>query len=134
MAGQEVKAIFSADTSGVTSGAKQAASAVKGYTDSIRKGMGDADKPTQTLGGSIKNIAVGVGAVAAVTAAIGVLKGSIGSAVGRFDTLNAYPKVMKQMGFSTKDTDNSIKILKKVLTDCQRHYKKLQKVPNRSLS
>lgn len=113
MAEQEVKAIFSADTSGVTSGAKQASSAVKGYTDSIRKGMGNADKPTKTLGGSIKNIAVGVGAVAAVTAAIGVLKGSIGSAVGRFDTLNAYPKVMKQMGFSTKDTDSSIKILKK---------------------
>lgn len=113
MAEQEVKAIFSADTSGVTSGAKQAASAVKGYTDSIRQGMGNADKPTKTLGGSIKNIAVGVGAVAAVTAAVGVLKGSIGSAVGRFDTLNAYPKVMKQMGFSTKDTDSSIKILKK---------------------
>jgi len=113
MAEQEVKAIFSADTSGVTSGAKQAASAVKGYTDSIRQGMGNADKPTQTLGGSIKNIAVGVGAVAAVTAAIGVLKGSIGSAVGRFDTLNAYPKVMKQMGFSTLDTNKSVGILKK---------------------
>ena len=113
MAEQEVKAIFSADTSGVTSGAKQAASAVKGYTDSIRQGMGNADKPTQTLGGSIKNIAVGVGAVAAVTAAIGVLKGSIGSAVGRFDTLNAYPKVMKQMGFSTMDTNKSVGILKK---------------------
>lgn len=113
MADQEVKAIFSADTSGVTSGAKQAAAAVRGYTNSISRGMGDADKPTQTLGGSIKNIAVGVGAVAAVTAAVGVLKDSIGSAVGRFDTLNAYPKVMAQMGFSTKDTDNSIKILKK---------------------
>lgn len=113
MAEQEVKAIFSADTSGVTSGAKQAASAVKGYTDSIRKGMGNADKPTQTLGGSIKNIAVGVGAVAAVTAAVGVLKGSIGGAVERFDTLNAYPKVMKQMGFSTQDTNKSIGILKK---------------------
>lgn len=113
MAEQEVKAIFSADTSGITSGAKQAASSVKGCTDSISKGMGNADKPTKTLGASIKNIAVGVGAVAAVTAAIGVLKGSIGSAVGRFDTLNAYPKIMKQMGFSTKDTDSSIKILKK---------------------
>lgn len=113
MAEQEVKAIFSADTSGVTSGAKQAASAVKGYTDSIRQGMGNADKPTQTLGGSIKNIAVGVGAVSAVTAAIGVLKGSIGSAVGRFDTLNAYPKIMKQMGFSTQDTNKSVGILKK---------------------
>lgn len=113
MADQEVKAIFSADTSGVTSGAKQAASAVKGYTDSVSKGMGDADKPTQTLGGSIKNIAVGVGAVAAVTAAIGVLKGSVGSAVGRFDTLNAYPKVMAQMGYSTEDVTKSVGILKK---------------------
>lgn len=113
MAEQEVKAIFSADTSGVTSGAKQAASSVKGYTNSISKGMGNADKPTQTLGGSIKKIAVGVGAVAAVTAAVGVLKGSIGSAVGRFDTLNAYPKVMKQMGFSTQDTNKSVGILKK---------------------
>lgn len=113
MADQEVKAIFSADTSSITSGAKQAASAVKGYTDSVSKGMGDADKPTQTLGGSIKNIAVGVGAVAAVTAAIGVLKGSVGSAVGRFDTLNAYPKVMAQMGYSTEDVTKSVGILKK---------------------
>ncbi|WP_250787469.1 tape measure protein, partial [Periweissella ghanensis] len=76
----------------------------------------NADNAGQRFGGmtsSVMKIAAGVGAVTLVSKGIGVLKDSVGSAVARFDTLNAYPKVMKQMGYSTQDTNKSVGILKK---------------------
>lgn len=84
------------------------------------KTMGGASSATQGATGkfslmntAVGKIAVGVGAVALVSKGIGVLKDSVGSAVARFDTLNQYPKVMKQMGYSTQDTNKSVGILKK---------------------
>ena len=84
------------------------------------KTMGSASSATQGATGkfslmntAVGKIAVGVGAVALVSKGIGVLKDSVGSAVARFDTLNQYPKVMKQMGYSTQDTNKSVGILKK---------------------
>lgn len=43
----------------------------------------------------------------------GIISSSLGSAIGRFDVLQNYPKIMKQMGYSTDDTSKSIDILKK---------------------
>lgn len=76
-------------------------------------GIKEAETHTRGLGIGLKGLAVGAGAVALVSSAIGVLKDNIDSAVERFDTLNAYPKVMKQMGYSTQDTNKSVGILKK---------------------
>lgn len=63
--------------------------------------------------GMIKFGAVAGAATAVVSKALSVVSSSVGGAVARFDTLNTYPKVMKQMGFSTQDTNKSVGILKK---------------------
>jgi len=98
----EVAATFTANISGYKSAMNQMARSTTDATGSISK-----------MRSSAMSIAKGVGAVALVSKGIGVLRDSVGSAVARFDTLNAYPKVMKQMGYSTSDTNKSVGILKK---------------------
>ncbi|GAA3251663.1 Phage tail length tape-measure protein [Lactococcus lactis subsp. lactis] len=75
--------------------------------------MGTLDKNTQNTNTSILDIAKGVGVFKVVDSAIGVVKSSLDGAINRFDTLNAYPKVMAQMGYSTDDVSKSVTILKK---------------------
>ena len=45
--------------------------------------------------------------------AVNLVSNSLGAAIGRFDTLKSYPKVMDQMGFSTDDVAKSTELLKK---------------------
>ncbi|WP_349584694.1 tape measure protein [Leuconostoc citreum] len=52
-------------------------------------------------------------AMAGVVASVGLLSAAIPGAISRVDTLNNYPKIMKQMGYSTDETKKSIDILKK---------------------
>ncbi|MFC6808496.1 hypothetical protein ACFQEP_14665 [Lactococcus lactis subsp. hordniae] len=85
--------------------------------------MGTLDKNTQNTNTSILDIAKGVGVFKVVDSAIGVVKSSLDGAINRFDTLNAYPKVMAQMGYSTDDVSKSVTILKKVLMACLLHFK-----------
>ncbi len=75
--------------------------------------MGTLDKNTQNTNTSILDIAKGVGVFKVVDSAIGVVKSSLDGAINRFDTLNAYPKVMAQMGYSTDDVAKSTELLKK---------------------
>ena len=60
-----------------------------------------------------KSGVTGKAAIAGVVAGVGLLSAAIPSAISRVDTLNNYPKIMKQMGYSTDDTKKSIDILKK---------------------
>lgn len=115
-----MKAIIGADNSeykkvmkDTESTASKTSSGMNKSFDSTSDGIDGATKKSGILNSSIGKIAVGVGAVGLVTKGIDVLKNSVGGAVGRFDTLNAYPKVMKQMGFTTDDTNKSVGILKK---------------------
>lgn len=115
-----MKAIISADNSEfkkvIQDTENTASSASAGLNKSFNgtsEGIETATQKSGFLNSSIGKIAAGVGAVQLVTKGIDVLKSSVGSAVGRFDTLNAYPKVMKQMDFSTSDTTKSVSILKK---------------------
>ncbi|WP_270740671.1 phage tail protein [Lactococcus formosensis] len=88
----------------------------KNFTSTMNKAdssMGGLDKRSQNTNTSILDIAKGVGVFKVVDTAIGVVKSSLDGAINRFDTLNAYPKVMAQMGYSTDDVANSTKILKK---------------------
>ena len=98
----EVAATFTANISGYKSAMGKMAQSTTAATGKISK-----------MRSSAMSIAKGVGAVALVSKGIGVLRDSVGSAVARFDTLNAYPRVMKQMGYSTSDTNKSVGILKK---------------------
>ncbi|MCA2388860.1 tape measure protein [Lactococcus sp. NH2-7C] len=81
--------------------------------NSADSSMGGLDKRSQNTNTSILDIAKGVGVFKLVDSAIGVVKSSLDGAINRFDTLNAYPKVMAQMGYSTDDVAKSTKLLKK---------------------
>ncbi|WP_208422096.1 phage tail protein [Latilactobacillus fragifolii] len=115
-----MKAVVSADITNYLNGMDKVATTAAGVSGKVNGslgGMGNgakaATEKTGFLNTSIGKIAAGVGAVSLVSKGIGVLKDSIGGAIGRFDTLNQYPKVMAQMGFSTDDTTKSVGILKK---------------------
>ena len=59
----------------------------------------------------IGKIATSLGLVKVASGAFDVLKGGMDGAISRFDTMNRFPKIMEQMGFSTEDTDKSIRTL-----------------------
>ena len=88
----------------------------KNFTSTMKNAdssMENLDKSAQNTNTSILDIAKGAGVFKVVDTAIGVVKSSLDGAIGRFDTLNAYPKVMAQMGYSTDDVSTSLSILKK---------------------
>lgn len=92
-----------------------------GETEKVKRslfGLGPAaEKSSGGFGSIVKSSAlfgtVAGAAMAVVTGGINAMKSSLGGAVARFDTLNAYPKVMAQMGYSTDDVTKSVGILKK---------------------
>lgn len=105
-----VEAKLIADINDYSSKLSQAAKQMSGFskdTESANKNAG------ASFGAIVKGSFVGGAALKVVSDALGVVKDSVGNAVNRFDTLNAYPKIMKQMGFSTQDTNKSIDVLKK---------------------
>lgn len=92
---------------------------MEGVGKAIEKAFGDASQNAGSKGGGQagKGFASGllakggiIGAAAAVTTkAMGVISNSIGSAVGRADQMNNFPKVMKNLGYSATDAAASIK-------------------------
>lgn len=105
-----VEAKLIADINDYSSKLSQAAKQMGGFSN-------DTAKSNKTAGASfgeiVKGSLVGSAALGVISSALGTVKNSVGSAVNRFDTLTAYPKIMKQMGFSTQDTNKSIDVLKK---------------------
>lgn len=98
---------------------------MEGVGKAIEKAFGDASKNAGSKGGGQagKGFASGllakggiIGAAAAVTTkAMGVISNSIGSAVGRADQMNNFPKVMKNLGYSSQDAAASIKKISNAL-------------------
>lgn len=98
---------------------------MKGVGKAIEKAFGDASQNAGGKGGEQagKGFASGllakggiIGAAAAVTTkAMGVISNSIGSAVGRADQMNNFPKVMKNLGYSSQDAAASIKKISNAL-------------------
>lgn len=92
-----------------------------GETEKVKKSLFSlgpaAERSNGGFGSMVKSSAlfgtVAGAAMAVVTGGINAMKSSLGGAVARFDTLNAYPKVMAQMGYSTDDVTKSVGILKK---------------------
>ena len=72
------------------------------------KTMDDMDSSAKKSSASIADIAKGAGVFKIVSSAVGVLKSSLDGAISRFDTLNQYPKVMQQIGFSAEDAQTSM--------------------------
>lgn len=57
---------------------------------------------------SLMDVAKGAGAFKVVDMAVNKVKSSVDGAIKRFDTLNQYPKVMQQIGFSAEDAQKSM--------------------------
>lgn len=98
---------------------------MEGVGKAIEKAFGDASQNAGSKGGGQagKGFASGllakggiIGAAAAVTTkAMGVISNSIGSAVGRADQMNNFPKVMKNLGYSSEDAAASIRKISNAL-------------------
>ena len=98
---------------------------MEGVGKAIEQAFGDASQNAGSKGGGQagKGFASGllakggiIGAAAAVTTkAMGVISNSIGSAVGRADQMNNFPKVMKNLGYSSQDAAASIKKISNAL-------------------
>ncbi|BFK36058.1 hypothetical protein I030019A5_05290 [Bifidobacterium bifidum] len=98
---------------------------MEGVGKAIEKAFGDVSQNAGSKGGvnAGKGFASGllakggiIGAAAAVTTkAMSVISGSIGNAASRADQMNNFPKVMKNLGYSSQDAAASIKKISNAL-------------------
>ncbi|MBN2937832.1 MAG: tape measure protein [Lactococcus lactis] len=86
---------------------------MKEKSEMLGKSFDETGGKSQKIGSSAGDILKGVGAFAIMNKAVSLVSDSLGAAIGRFDTLKNYPKVMAQMGYSTDDVSKSVTILKK---------------------
>lgn len=82
----------------------------------FEKGLNSLKNSTQNVGTKIKNIVVALGIDKIISAMMNTIKNSVNDAVLRIDTLNNYPKVMKNLGISSEESEASIKKLSEKLT------------------
>ncbi|WP_313429998.1 tape measure protein [Siminovitchia terrae] len=92
------------DLSGKAGEAAESARKVQDETEGIGQGAG-----TATLG--IKGLVASLGLVAIASKAFDVMKSSLDSAIARFDTLNAFPKVLQELGVSAEDSERAVQKL-----------------------
>ncbi|WP_251900910.1 phage tail protein [Lactococcus lactis] len=88
-------------------------SRVEKNSNQLGKSLDETSGKSQKIGSSAGDILKGVGAFAIMNKAVSLVSDSLGAAIGRFDTLKNYPKVMAQMGYSTDDVAKSTDLLKK---------------------
>lgn len=100
MESYSVKAVLSVADQGFTKKMNAAA-----------KSLDEVDFGAKRAATSIAGIAKGIGAFKLLAVAGDALKNSLSGAIDRFDTMNRFPKVMKQIGFSAEASDKSIQRL-----------------------
>jgi len=87
----------------------------KNFTSTMAKAaasMSDLDSDTASSSKSVLSFATAFSvAEKAVSAVANVITNSLSSAISRVDTLNQYPKIMEQMGYSSEEVESSIKKL-----------------------
>jgi tape measure domain-containing protein len=94
---------------------------MKGVGNAISAAFGDASAKAGVSGGVsagkgfggglLKTGAIAGAAAAVASKAMNVISGSIGDAVNRVDTLNAFPKVMGNLGYSSTDAAKQVKVM-----------------------
>lgn len=95
-----VEAVLKATDNGFTSAMNKAQNSLQGVgKDSVK-----AKK-------SIMDIATGIGVFKALSAVTSSLSNALDGAISRYDTMNRFPTVMKQMGFETEQSEQAIKRL-----------------------
>lgn len=81
---------------------------VKADTQEFEQGLNKMKKSSEQAGTSIKNIVAGLGITKLISKGLSVINSSIADTVKRVDTLNNFPKVMKNLGIATDDAQKSI--------------------------
>lgn len=105
-AGHKVKA-SGEEAKGGGAGFKKAGEDAKAGGDKAGQGA----KGFEKIKDAIKNFSVGAVAFKAVSSAMDLVSQSMDKAIDRFDTLQRFPKVMKSLGYSSKDVASSTKLL-----------------------
>ncbi len=77
----------------------------------IAKDLNQIDNASKKASLSVTSIAKAMGLVKIASVAFDVLKKSMDAAISRFDTFQRFPKVMDALGFSTEQSDKSIRQL-----------------------
>lgn len=93
----------------------------KGLSEQVDKALGAAEPAASRSGEKVGSSVAGgfggglaksgavIGAFSAMTAkAMDAVSSHVGSAVARFDTMNAFPAVMQSLGYSSKDSEAAI--------------------------
>lgn len=92
--------------------AKSSMQGVSPVASSAGKSISEMGDKAERTGNLFKTV-LGAGVISAgVQKGMGVITGSIDSAVSRFDTLNQYPKVMQQMGYYSQDAGEAVNVMK----------------------
>mgnify|MGYP005760209489 FL=1 len=89
------------------------------FSSVFGKVSGIADKfksSTSSLTDTIKKTAVGIDIFKAVGNAVSTMAAHMDDAVSRYDTMNSFPKTMKNLGISAKDSKSAISTLSRELT------------------
>ena len=66
--------------------------------------------------GSVKNIVAGMGITQLIGKAFNTINASLDGAITRLDTMNNFPKVMKNLGIDAKESEKAIAVLSDKLT------------------
>ncbi|WP_333813649.1 tape measure protein [Muricomes intestini] len=83
----------------------------RGFTSAMNKAQGSlqgVEKSSGKMNKSIMEIAKGVGVFKALSVVTDSLSNALDGAIKRYDTMNRFPAVMKQMGFETKQSEQAV--------------------------
>lgn len=80
-------------------------------TKGFQKGINDVTSKTKSAGSSIKSIIAGLGITQIINKAFNLITSNIDNAVKRLDTLNNFPKVMRNLGIGADESTEAIKQL-----------------------
>lgn len=70
--------------------------------------LSSAASKAKSFASSVTSIASGIGVYAAISKGIGMISSSLDGAISRYDTLNNFPRVLQQIGFSADDSEKAI--------------------------
>ena len=78
-------------------------------TSGFKNGLDRMQNSAKGAGVSLKSIVAGLGITKLISMGFNAIRNSMDDAITRMDTLNNFPKVMSNLGVSTKDAEASIK-------------------------
>lgn len=88
----------------------------KGDDKDLQKKVNNVKTDLTNSLGSVKNIVAGMGITQLIGKAFNTLNANLDGAIDRLDTMNNFPKVMKNLGIDTKESEKAINVLSDKLT------------------